>query len=73
MGLGGATAVGPGLDGPGPPPRAGGPGPSRMGAPTEISRGSDKSSGTKIESSALSDCIRIPLVNKAGSVLWVYL
>lgn len=44
-----------------------------MGAPTEISRGSDKSSGTKIESSALSDCIRIPLVNKAGSVLWVYL
>lgn len=70
MGLGGATAVGPGLDGPGPPALGGFRG---MGAPTGISRGPDKSSGTKIESSPLSECIRISLVNKAGSVLWVYL
>lgn len=32
MGLGGATAVGPGLDGPGPPALGGGPGPGNGGA-----------------------------------------
>lgn len=44
MGLGGATAVGPGPDGPGPPALGGF---WEMGAPTGVSRGPDKSSWTK--------------------------